>query len=420
MRRALLVAFHFPPIKLSSGLERTLALTRHLPANGWEPLVLTASAHAYPSVSQERMASIPEGTVVCRAFARDASRSLSIAGRYPRALTLPDRWASWCLGAIPEGLRMIRAYRPELIWSTYPIASAHLIACALHRISGLPWVADFRDPMVEYDPSTQTWSPSWRALRRWRLWTEGLAVRHAAALTTCTNGALRILGDRYPLADQARWTMVPNGYDESAFQSASIQAPPAPEDDALVLLHSGTIYPTPDRDPSHFLRALRRVIDMRGPHMRQLRVVLRASSVEQLYTPLLQELQLSSHVRFEPAVPYQQALAEMMQVDGLLVFQGYTSNPAIPAKLYEYVRAGRPILALADGSGDTAALVRQLDAGIVSPLDDEALIAVALQQFLTRIETSSWRPVAADQREPFERARTVQQFAQLFDRLVPA
>ncbi|MBN8489507.1 MAG: glycosyltransferase, partial [Burkholderiales bacterium] len=122
-RRILLIAFHFPPIKVSSGLERTLALTRHLGAHGWEPLVLSASPKAYPGVSDERMGQIPAGTVVRRPFARDASRSLAIAGRYPRFVTLPDRWASWLLGAVPAGLSMIREFKPELIWSTYPIAS---------------------------------------------------------------------------------------------------------------------------------------------------------------------------------------------------------------------------------------------------------------------------------------------------------
>jgi glycosyltransferase involved in cell wall biosynthesis len=417
-KRVLLVAFHFPPIKISSGLERTLALTRHLPSYGWEPLVLSASPNAYPAVSDERMSQIPQGTVVRRPFARDITRSLSIAGRYPRAITLPDRWASWCLGAIPAGLAMIREYQPDLIWSTYPIASAHLIGCALHRLSGVPWVADFRDPMVEFDTREQRWAPSWNALRRWRLWIERLAARHASALTVCTRGSQRILAQRYPGVAQENVTLVPNGYDESAFQAAEREPCPARADNAIVLLHSGTIYPTTDRDPSHFLRALRRVIAARGAAARPLRVVLRASSVEQLYEPLIRELGLVEQVHFAPGVPYQQALAEMTQVDGLLVFQGYTSNPAIPAKLYEYLRAQRPVLALADDAGDTAALVRELDAGIVSPLDDELRIAEALQDFLARIESGTWQPVPAQRHRSFERAQTVGQFAELFNRLV--
>lgn len=415
-KRVLLIAFHFPPIKVSSGLERTLALTRHLPTYGWQPAVLSASPRAYPATSDERMDQIPAGTPVRRSFARDANQALSIAGRYPDWVTLPDRWASWVLSGIPAGMSLIREFRPDLIWSTYPIASAHLIGCALHRLSGIPWVADFRDPMVEFNERQQAWSPSWPALRRWRLWTEKLVARHASAVTTCTDGSRAILMQRYPQADHQRWHVVSNGYDETAFEAA--QGHPAPQTrrgDELLLLHSGTIYPTADRDPSHFLRALRQVLDRRPAGSRPIRVILRASQIESLYMPLIQELQLAAHVSFAPSVPYQAALFEMCQVDGLLIFQGYTSNPAIPAKLYEYLRAQRPILALADAEGDTAKLVRQLQAGMVSPLDDVPRIVEALETYLQAIESGQWQPLPQERFTRFERAETVRQFATVFD-----
>lgn len=414
-KRVLLIAFHFPPIKASSGLERTLALARHLPANGWEPLVLTASPKAYPAVSDERMGLIPAGTPVRRAFARDATKALSVAGRYPHWATLPDRWASWLLGAIPAGLAMIREHRPDLIWSTYPIASAHLIGHALHRISGVPWVADFRDPMVEFNERLQSWSPSAPGLRRLRLWTEGIAARNATAITTCTEGARRILVERYPQHDAGSWAVVSNGYDESAFASASEGMTNTRCGDELLLLHSGTIYPTPDRDPTFFLRALQRVIERRGPDARKLRVLFRASSVDTLYLELIQELGLAQHVSFAPAIPYEGALNEMLRADGVLLFQGYTSNPAIPAKLYEYFRAQRPILALADSQGDTARLIRQYAAGELAPLDDVDAIAEALHRYIEAIEGCSSRLIAKPDYERFERKQTVASFAAVFE-----
>jgi len=414
-KRALLIAFHFPPIKVSSGLERTLALTRHLPRHGWEPLVLSASEKAYPAVSTERMAQIPEGTVVQRCFARDASRLFSVAGRYPSWVTLPDKWQSWLLGAIPTGLAMIRRYKPDVIWSTYPIASAHLIGHALHRLSGIPWVADFRDPMVEFDDRTNSWAPTWPALRRSRLAIEGMAARHAAALSFCTDGAAEIYRQRFPDALQTHWSVIPNGFDESAFASASKRAPARRHADDILLLHSGTIYPTPDRDPSYFFRALRRVIDQRPSAAKQLRVIMRASSVDSLYGPLLKELGLSDHISFEPPIPYEEALAEMMQADGVLVFQGYTSNPAIPAKLYEYFRAGRPILAMADDEGDTAKLIRSLGAGQIAPLDDVERIAAELASYVQNIEHQACGALSYDQIAGFERAKSAERFANLFD-----
>ncbi|MFH7044195.1 glycosyltransferase [Paucibacter sp. JuS9] len=421
-KKALLVAFHFPPIKASSGLERSLSLARHLPTLGWEPLVLSAAPMAYPAVSDERMTQIPAGTVVRRSLALDTARHLAIAGRYPHWATLPDRWQTWALSAIPAGLAMIRRHRPQVIWSTYPITTAHWIGYALHRLSGVPWVADFRDPMVEQDIHTGEWTPGWPALRKARLAIERRAAAHAAALTFCTPSASQICVDRYPDADHQRWHVVPNGFDEAAFLAAEASLAgggggAAGAEQAIVLLHSGTIYPSPDRDPSHFLRALRRTLDQRPSNARPVKVVLRASGVEGLYGGLLDELKLADVVSFAPGLPYESALREMLAVDGLVIFQGYTSNPAIPAKLYEYFRARRPILALADSHGDTAALLRKEGVGTVAPLDDEERIASALGEFLADIEDGRAAVLDADRVAGFERANSVAAFARLFDAL---
>ena len=418
-KKALLVAFHFPPIKASSGLERTLALARHLPTHGWEPLVLTASSSAYPAVSDERMDQVPFGTVVRRSLAVDATRHLALAGRYPRWFALPDRWQSWALSAIPAGMVMIRRHQPKVIWSTYPITTAHWIGYVLHRLSGLPWVADFRDPMAEQDARTGELTPTWTALRRARLAIEKRAAQQASALTFCSQGAREICVSRYPDARHERWRVIPNGFDESAFAAASsTPAGTRMQGDALVLLHSGTIYPTPDRDPSHFFRALRRVLDQRPAGAREIKVVLRSSGVEVHYRQLLDLLRLTAHVTFAPALPYEAALKEMMEVDGLIIFQGYTSNPAIPAKLYEYFRAQRPILALADQGGETARLIREECAGVIAPLEDDQAIEMAIHAFLQSIECGQPMLIRPERIAAFERSRAVSLFATLFDEVL--
>src|SRR5688572_18465464 len=90
-KRALLIAFHYPPVATSSGLQRTLAFSKYLPEYGWEPLVLTVSPRAYDVVRNDQLADIPEDIVVKRAFGLDARRHLAVAGRYPSWLATPDR-----------------------------------------------------------------------------------------------------------------------------------------------------------------------------------------------------------------------------------------------------------------------------------------------------------------------------------------
>ena len=108
MKRVLMIAYHFPPLAGSSGIQRTLRFVQHLPDFGWEPLVLTADPKAYDSTSDDLLSEVPERTVVRRSLALDTARHLSFGGRYFNWMAQPDRWISWKYSAVREGLKMIK------------------------------------------------------------------------------------------------------------------------------------------------------------------------------------------------------------------------------------------------------------------------------------------------------------------------
>jgi len=421
MSYVLMIAFHFPPLRGSSGLQRTLGFARHLREYEWAPLVLSAHPGAYPATSGDQINAIPDDVPVKRAFALDTARHLALRGRYFDWMALPDRWVSWLPGALPIGLAMIRKYRPKLIWSTYPIATAHVIAWALHRLTGIPWVADFRDPMVECNPRTGTMAPPNRALRRARLWVERRCVRRAARIVLCTPGAKRICAERYPDVPATRWVIIPNGYEEADFSGLG-EAPgaSAKREGPLVLIHSGIIYPTTDRDPSALFDALASLRATRRISPATLRIVLRATAHDEHFRPMLKSHCIEDIVALAPAISYREALKEMCEADGLLVFQGYTSNPAIPAKIYEYLRAGKPIFAMVDEAGDTAALLRRLRVGIQVPLDDARQIAAGLCTYLDQLERGTAATTEAQAMENLSRASGARALALLFDEVASA
>src|SRR5712692_5407272 len=148
MRKVLIVAFHFPPFAGSSGLLRALKFCRFLPASGWSPVILTVERRAYEKLAEDSISQIPAGVPVVRAFALDTQKHISLRGRYPRWLALPDRWVTWCLGAVPAGLFAIYRRRVDVIFTTFPIATAVLIGLLLHQLTGKPWVVDFRASMT--------------------------------------------------------------------------------------------------------------------------------------------------------------------------------------------------------------------------------------------------------------------------------
>ena len=373
-KRALMVAFHFPPQTGSSGILRTLNFVKHLPAQGWDTSVLTVTPGAFEEQRSDLISSIPPQARVLRAFALDSARHLSIKGKYLQMLALPDRWSTWWFSAVLSGLREIRRQRPQLIWSTYPITTAHLIGRTLARLSGLPWVADFRDPMINGD------YPSDLMQRRVWQWLERGVMKDATRCVFTTERAAQTYRDRYP-----HWaykcTVVENGYDEDAFQGNGPLREGVAEGQ-LLLLHSGIMYPR-DRDPSPFFAVIRQLLDQGLVGRDRLKVRFRAPKHAHEVMALAEHHGLQGVVEVAPPIPYRQAIAEMMGADLLLVFQGSHFNAQIPAKIYEYLRTGQPIFALVDPAGDTASQLRKFQGLTLCDIRDGQDIAQGLQAWLS-------------------------------------
>lgn len=367
MKRILMIAYHFPPLAGSSGIQRTLRLVQHLPALGWQPLVLTTQTRAYEQTSADLLAEVPAGTVVRRAFAVDTARHLQLGGHYLGWMARPDRWISWKFAAIREGRKLIEEFQPDVIWSTYPIATAHVIAAALQRKTGIPWIADFRDPMAQDD------YPADPRTRQKYLAIEADAAAQARYCVFTTPGAARLYQQRYPDAAR-RMVVLENGYDEESFSSAARPTAVACGPRPLLLLHSGIVYPS-ERDPTQLFVALGRLKRAGTLGPADLRIRFRAAVQDELLQNLAQSHGVQDFIELCPAMPYRAALAEMMAVDALLVMQASNCNAQIPAKIYEYLRAGKPILGLTDPDGDTAAVLRQAGLRDMARLDSADEIA---------------------------------------------
>jgi glycosyltransferase involved in cell wall biosynthesis len=415
-----MIAFHFPPLRGSSGIQRTLGFSRYLPELDWTPVVLAPGRRAYESIDSKQLSLIPQGLSIVRAFCLDAARHMSIRGRYPDFLALPDRWVSWVPGAVSKGLRTIKKQKISVIWSTYPIATSHVIGNILSKRTGIPWIADFRDPMVEWDPERQTYVPADPKILESRLHVEKQCVDNASALVFCTASARDICLDRYSSLDAEKCHVISNGYEEWSFVQAEKLVDSAARRDSngvVHLLHSGTIYPTPDRDPSPFFDAIESLKRKNIVASSNLKITMRASGHDGFLRELLQKRGIEDIVKLEPPLAYFDALAEMMTVDGLLLFQGHTSNPAIPAKLYEYFRAGTPIFALLDSKGSTAKLMHGLAIGTVAPIIEAKAIESALIVFLQKVGQNNASIAQNEQVKCFARSELTRQLADLFESL---
>lgn len=383
-KRVLMVAFHFPPQAGSSGILRTLNFVKNLPAQNWQPTVLTAQPRAYVEQRNDLVRSIPPTVRVERAFALDAAQHLSIKGKYPGILALPDRWVSWWPFAVIKGLQEIRTNRPALIWSTYPISTAHLIGASLAKLTGIPWVADFRDPMISANyPSNGLQRKLWQ-------WLESYVLLHAAACIFTTERAAATYLQRYPAAE-GRCHVIENGYDEDAFNDVKPNRFGVPEH-KLLILHSGLIYPK-DRNPSTFFAAINNLLQRKLIAREDLCIRFRAPHHDKEVLEYAKQYGLQDVVEVAPPVPYHMAIAEMIGANLLVVFQGSYFNAQIPAKIYEYLRAGRPVLAVVDPDGDTATVLRQFPVVYVADIASAVNIDEHLEHALIDMQDEAQAPL---------------------------
>jgi hypothetical protein len=144
------------------------------------------------------------------------------------------------------------------------------------------------------------------------------------------------------------------------------------------------LYPD-GRNPVPFFTALARLKNSRRISGDDLRIVLRASGAEAAYAHEISRLGLDDLVTLAPPISNRDALIEQANADGLLLFQGSRFDRQIPAKLYEYLRIGRPIFALVGDQGDTAAVLRNTGGAEMVPLEDAEAIERGLWGFVRAV-----------------------------------
>lgn len=376
-KKVLMIAFHFPPQAGSSGVQRTLNFVRHLPKHGWQPTVLTAVESAYETTRDDLLKTLPSETRIRRAFALDTARHLSIAGKYLRLMAIPDRWISWSFFGILKGRQLVNNERPDIIWSTYPLATANLIAAQLAKKYQIPWVADFRDPMIINDTCPSD------PLERWaKQHIEGITMRQATCCVFTTPQAAELHKTRYPFAAE-KCLVIPNGFDNDAFEGM-LPNRYGVTDDTLLMLHSGLIYPK-ERDPTTFFQAVKTLINANKIDRQRLKIRFRGSGNDNLISEIIKGFQFQDIVELLPTIPFREAIAEMAGANILLVFQGSQFNPQIPAKIYEYLRAGSVVLGIVDHKGSAAAELRKFEGTFLADIQNSDEIADVLAISLTNI-----------------------------------
>ena len=413
MKNVLMVAYHYPPEGGSSGVLRTLKFSKYLPQYGWAPHVLTLKESFYPTQDIGLLPEIPPEAVVHRTFALDTARHLSIKGKYLSALAIPDRFVSWLPFGVIKGRRVALDANLRALYSTSPSPTAHLIAGVLKVLTHLPWIADFRDPWIEegFHPSPGT--------LRYRIESkmERFVVQHADRVIVTTPYLRQEFLSRYPDLPPDKIKVIYNGYDETDFRELSQDIA---SEDRFELIHAGLV--TPDfRDPAPFFQAVASLVDAGDLPAMRVRITFLgggAYTSSRGFMDQIRRFGLEKVVDVAGRVSHREALKRMAGAAVLLLLQASDDTRSlVPAKAFEYLRIGRPILALTLEGATSDLLKEMVHCHVVDPAD-----RVSLQNALLALYRS-WRDNSVRERisqpvQQYERSRLTAGLARYLDELV--
>ncbi len=425
MRRVLVVAYYFPPMGLS-GVQRTAKFVRYLPEFGWAPTVLTVEPGGYFAFDPSLLAEVEAAGVPIhrtasldptQLFGRRATVSLPREPARRRLATLsqwlfvPDNKLGWLPFAWSRGRALGREHGFDAVFSSAPPYTAHLVAALLSRRFGRPLVTDFRDDWVgnpRHVYPTPWHRAAHRRLERWVMQTSRrvLAINpHIRdALARRNRGAIR---DEDVL-------VLPQGYDPADFAAAPSSAPA--QRDVLHFVHSGVFYDV--QTPDFFLRAWARLLAERPVLRDRIRLTF-VGLVPEASRRLAERLGLEAVIRWEGYRPHAEVIAHLQAADVLWMTIGRRpgAEGISTSKLYEYVGARKPILALVP-EGEAARTVRAYGAGWIAPPDDEGAIAAVLAEVVAAWEAGRLPEPVEDAVVRYDRRRLAGGLAQVLEACV--
>ncbi len=394
MKKVLIVSYYFPPSG-GPGVQRVLKFVKYLPEFGWQPVVLTVQDGDYPARDESLLAEIPQHTIVYRTKIFEPYRLYrKLTGKPPNApvdvenipqggrqggsameslaefvrstFFIPDARIGWYPYAIPEGLKIIKEQKIDAIYSSSPPYTTSVIARKLHRATGVPWVAGFRDPWTGFLSTPDRWFLP-RAIDEHL---ERAVFNDANAVEAAWRGILIDIIAKDPNVDQKKLFHLPNGFDRDDYPVLDAQA-----NERFTVTYTGSMYGK--RNPRTFLRAVEGLVDHGkvDPEKITLRFIGRFGSEVR---EMLQGSSLRDSIEVVSYLPHSKSVEALLRSDALLLIvdEAAGSNEIVPGKVFEYIGAQRPIIALAP-DGAIAALMRETRSGLVAPNQDIPAIQAA-------------------------------------------
>ncbi len=380
-RPKMLMIINFFPPSAGGGVYRPLSFVKYLSRASWDITVVASSPGEFWICDRELESQVPPDVRVIRTGSfsglrilnklkggggsRRSSTRFDILRRFSELVFVPDTYIGWVPLAKRAAEKLCREEKFDIVYSTSPPDSSHLVARSISHSFRIPWIADFRDPWIFLHMRR----PPTPIHKKWHQHLERSVARADRVIVT-TEGHRNMFLELYP---DARVEKVPNGYDEEDFEGIEAEKP---EPEPFSILHSGLL--TLGRTVEPFLLGLKRFLEER-PGARESVKVSFIGIRESRNEECVRRLGLDDIVSLEDSAFHKECVRREKRSHVLLMMKHDDERyrVIIPAKLYEYIGARRPILGLAQGE-EAADLIKAHSRGEVAAIGDPVEISSKL------------------------------------------
>ena len=414
-----------------AGVMRWAKMTKYISASGWAPVIYTPEGGETGAYDESLLKEIPSDIEVVRTpiwepydlyktllgrkkkeklysgFINENNKA-SLAQKFSVWVRgnffIPDARMFWIKPSVRFLKKYLKDHPVDAIVTTGPPHSMHRIGYKVHRATGIPWVADFRDPWTNIDFYRDLHLSAWADRRHHRLELE--VLKTASKVVTVT---WRSRDEFKALCGRDDIVVIPNGFDDADFPQAGKVA----LDEAFTIVHIGSM--NKDRNPSGFWKAMKAAL-AESAALREKVSIRLVGPVDFSVRASVEDAGLSAYTLFVEFVPHTEAvmLQQTTQVTLLVINNSPNSKTIIPGKLYEYLGAQRPLLAVGPKDSDSAMVIQKTNGGVVHEYDDVEGMKQRILEYFSLYQQGQLKADASGI-QSFTRRHLAGEFAKVLD-----
>ena len=428
MKRVLVITYYWPPVG-GSGVQRWVKFAKYLPSEGWQPVIYTPSNPDLGSVDESLLSDIPyEAEIIKRRIFEpygiyrkltgskgqikvEANPGGGGKGSFLKRLSMwvrgnlfmPDPRCLWIGPSVRFLKKYLKEHPVDVIVSTGPPQSMHLIARGVSLATGIPWVADFRDPWTKIFYFKHLMLGKWAERKHYEL--EQRVLDDATAVVAVS-----------PMvqADFAAMTKTPvclvtNGYDESDYTETIV-----PEK-GFNVVHTGLL--TAEGNPVELWKVLGKKCREDADFAASFRLTL-AGKTDETVLESIRKAGLGDYLTDLGYIDHNKAVMQQRKASVLIlpIREEPETKAILPGKLFEYLAARRPVLGVGTGEGAMAEVLKETGAGQIFDWDDRAGISDYVERLWSAFRSGEVMTATADI-EKYSRRMTTRKMVEIFEQV---